>query len=101
MIRHRLRAPYCVLHKSAIVYERIYVKEVQKNKEQTNCLFLIEHTHAAISVYYVLRDTHLLMEYFVCVLVKLLRKNVAYVDVNRKLLAKPWYWQPHRQGSAR
>ena len=42
-----------------------------------------------ISVYYVLRDTQLLMEYFVCVLAKLLRKNVACVDVNRKLLAEP------------
>lgn len=39
---HGLSDPYRVLHKSAIVYERIYVKEVQKNKTQVNYLYLIE-----------------------------------------------------------
>lgn len=61
-------------------------------RRQITCTLLsklFDNTHAAISVYYVLRDTQLLMEYFVCVLAKLLRKNVACVDVNRKLLAEP------------
>ena len=100
---HGLSDPYRVLHKVAVVYERIYVNEVKKiRNRQIACSLLsklFDNTHAAISIYYVLRDTQLLIEYFVCVLAKLLRKNVACVDVNRKLLAEPWYRQSHRQGA--
>lgn len=57
---HGLSDLYRVLHKVAVVYERIYVNEVKIRNRQIACSLLsklFDNTHAAISVYYVLRDS--------------------------------------------